>query len=75
MFFNCKIIVGYDYVPDDILSVDDLGDVEDDPGDVAREQHKHDADNDGGEVDLFFHRLSLAAMGVPGRKTLHVHYQ
>ena len=70
MFVNCRIFVGYDYVPDDILSVDDLGDVEDHPGDVAAEEHKHDADNDGGEVDLFLHRLSLAAMGVPGKNSI-----
>ena len=55
------------YVPDDIFSIDDLGDVEDHPGDVAAEEHKHDADDDGGEVNLFLHRLSLAAVGVPGK--------
>ena len=68
MFVNCRIFVGYDYVPDDILSVDDLRDVEDNPGDVAAEEHKHDADDDGRKVDLFLHRLSLAAVGVPGKK-------
>ena len=62
------IFVGYEFVPDDILSVDDLGYVEDNPGDVAAEEHKHDADDDGGEIDLFLHRLSLAAVGVPGKK-------
>ena len=62
MFLNCKIIVGYDYVPDDILSVDDLRDVKDNPGDVAAKEHKYDADDDGREVDLFLHRLSFAAV-------------
>ena len=61
------VFVGYDYVPDDILSVDDLRDVKDNPGDVAAKEHKHDADDDGREVDLFLHRLSLAAVGVPGK--------
>ena len=61
------MLVGLVCIPDDIFSVDDLGDVEDNPGDVAAKEHKHDADDDGGEVDLFLHRLSLAAVGVPGK--------
>ena len=55
---------------DDVPRHDDLGDVEDDPGDVAAEEDEHDADDDGGQGDLPLYWLSLAAVGVSAQDYL-----
>ena len=68
LVINRMMVIMFVVVPDDIPSHDDLGDVEDHPGDVTAEENEDYADYDRGQVDFFFHRLSLTAVGVPGEK-------
>ena len=53
--------------PDEVVGHHDLVAVEDDAGDVAAEEHEHDADDDHSQVDLSLDRLPAATVRESGK--------